>query len=168
MKPLQIRFTTGAVLCSALAFGVASSVALAEDSQGQLVPQVPAAAPSGMPTQAPPGGWPSAAGRAEIAHLADSGVIPSNGTYVPLPTGPQASSSSQARAAAAAAPPPPPGFRCIIRAYPPYRTGPFIPPAGYFASATSKNKCSGVVYEEMNTYLQEHTHREGWVTRDDS
>jgi len=93
-------------------------------------------------------------------------VIPSDGTYVPLPTGPQASSSStQPQAVAAAAPPPPPGYRCIIRGFPPYRTGPFVTIKGYFAAANSKNKCSGVVYQEMNTYLQEHTHS-GWLTRD--
>jgi len=154
MNGHKVRAALAAAFGSAACVGVAS-VAVA-DSGGPLQPVPPAAAPAGMPAVAPAGGWMSAAGRRELVHLADRGVLPPNGTYVPLPSTPRLSGRI-ARSAAV----PPPGFRCAIRAYPSYRIG---HRGAYKVAATTKNVCTGVTEMQMASHLQEDTSR-GWTNR---
>lgn len=151
-----------ASVLSSVAFVSATASLAIADSSSDPVPVAPAAARVGMPSSPPPGGWMSPAGQAELVRLGDAGVLPPDGTYVPLPSAP-ASLSTSPRTAARPAAVPPPGFRCAVRAFPPARAG---SKGAYHVYATTKNVCrGGVASQLLVSYLQEDTSR-GWVNRD--
>jgi len=106
-----------------------------------------------MPASAPAGGWFSPAGQAEIKRLGDAGALPSDGSFVQLPSNTASSA-------------PAPGFACAVRGFNPYRNGPYTSQYGYYAAASFKQVCRGpVAAQEVGGYLQVLTGR-GWQTID--